>query len=105
MPKKMPDPALKAVRLYADIAKDTGVSQKDVAKVLASLRETTGRSLAQHGTAKVPGLCDFYVRLLPPRPAGMRKVFGKDVKLPSRGALKSLRVKASGLLRDLAVGV
>ncbi len=98
-----PKPMMSAKELHADLAKRAGISQRAVRALIAGLRDVAGERLSLNGAFSLPGICTFRVRTLPPRPQPRnQKVFGKDVTVPSRGALKTVRVSASKILRDKA---
>ncbi len=94
---------MSAKELHADLAKRAGISQKEVRALLAGLRDVAGERLSLNGAFVLPGICTFRVRTLPPRlQPRNQKVFGKEVTVPSRGALKTVRASASKILRDKA---
>ncbi len=98
-----PKPMMSAKELHAELAKRAGISQRAVRALIAGLRDVAGERLSLNGAFSLPGICTFRVRTLPPRPQPRnQKVFGKDVTVPSRGALKTVRVSASKILRDKA---
>ena len=95
---------MKAAELRAAIAKRAGVTHREVGRVLAKLRDIAGENLSTCGQFTIPGVCVFRVRLLPARRRSRTSnVFGKDVKLPTRGELRSVRASASKIIKQKAL--
>merc|ERR1739848_379508 len=68
------------------IADEHGLKTKECAQVFNSLVEIATKEVKKTGVFTVPGLCRIKTRVKPATKAGMRNIFGKEVKVAAKPA-------------------
>ena len=90
----------KAGNLFAAIAAETGLDQKDVKSVIDAISKAIVRDVKKSGVFKIPKLAAIKMIRKRARDAGARKMFGKEVQVAARPATTTLKAYASKQLRD-----
>ena len=83
--------------MVKDIATEHGLKTKEVNQVFDSLAAIATKEVKKSGVFTLPGLCRIKTRVKPATKAGMRNIFGKDVKVaakPARTVVKAFPVAA-----------
>merc|ERR1711971_1283375 len=73
------------------LAEQHELKQKVCSDVLASFVEIACAEVKKNGIFTVPGLCRIKTRTKPATKAGVRNVFGKDVKVAAKPARKIVK--------------
>nr|ABV22218.1 major basic nuclear protein [Karlodinium veneficum] len=68
------------------LATEHGLKQKACSDVLNSLASIATKEVKKAGIFSIPGLCRIKTRTKPATKAGVRNVFGKDVKVKAKSA-------------------
>merc|ERR1719231_854198 len=76
------------------LAEQQGLKQKACSQYLNSFVEIACQEVKKTGAFTIPGLCKIKTRTKPATPAGVRNIFGKEVKCAAKPAKKVLRVLA-----------
>merc|ERR1712183_34010 len=79
------------------IADEHGLKTKECAQVFNNLVEIATKEVKKTGVFTIPGLCRIKTRVKPATKAGMRSMFGKEVKVaakPAKTIVKAFPVAA-----------
>merc|ERR1711912_60920 len=79
------------------IAEEHGLKQSDCSKVFNSLVDIASKEVKKTGIFTVPGLCRIKTRTKPATKAGVKVMFGKEVKVkakPAKTVVKAFPVAA-----------
>merc|ERR1712187_789595 len=71
------------------LAEQHGLKQKACSDLLSSFVEIACKEVKKTGLFTVPGLCRIKTRTKPATKAGIRNVFGKEVRVAAKPAKKS----------------
>merc|ERR1712216_735981 len=83
--------------IVKDIATEHGLKTKQISQVFDSLAAMATKEVKKAGVFTIPGVCRIKTRVKPATKAGMRNIFGKDVKVaakPARTVVKAFPVAA-----------
>lgn len=96
-----PKPPTKSETMAA-VAEKSGMSKRDVQKVLDALTDFAGTSLRSYGEFTFPGIGKAKVRAKPAIPAGPRKMpFTGEIRdMPAKPASKTLKLSPVKALKD-----
>merc|ERR1712138_139781 len=89
--------ALTKTAMMKDIATEHGLKTKEVSQVFDTLAAIATKEVKKAGVFTVPGLCRIKTRVKPATKAGVRNIFGKDVKVaakPAKTVVKAFPVAA-----------
>ena len=86
--------------LFARVAEDIGVKPIVVSRMLKSLQKTIAHELLASGSIRVHALACFRMREKPPREAGLKRVFGKEILVEAKPGSIALRVSPTKALKD-----
>merc|ERR1711904_354305 len=73
------------------IASSLSLKRRDVTKVMGALAELGAKEVKSVGKFTIPGLCVIKTRKKPATKAGMRMMFGKEVKVAAKPAKTLLK--------------
>merc|ERR1711939_612769 len=73
------------------LAEEHGLKQKAASDFLASFVEIACAEVKKTGIFTVPGLCKIKTRTKPAQKAGVRNIFGKEVKVAAKPAKKVVK--------------
>merc|ERR1719262_312745 len=73
------------------LAEEHGLKQKACSDYLNSFVEIACKEVKKTGVFTVPGLCKIKTRTKPATKAGMRNIFGKEVKVAAKPANKVVK--------------
>ena len=90
----------KACDFFASIAAETGLSQKDVKKVLDAIIEAVAREVKKNSVFKIPKLAAIKMIRKRAREAGTRNMFGKDVQVLAKPATTAVKAYPSKQICD-----
>merc|ERR1711948_84556 len=79
------------------IAEEHGLKRGDCSKMMSSLVDIATKEVKKTGVFTIPGLCRFKTRTKPATKAGVRNIFGKEVKVkakPAKTVVKAFPVAA-----------
>merc|ERR1712183_197523 len=79
------------------IAEEHGLKQSECSKVINSLVDIASKEVKKTGIFTVPGLCRIKTKVKPATKAGVKVMFGKEVKVkakPSKTVFKAFPVAA-----------
>merc|ERR1711879_61088 len=79
------------------LAEEHGLKQKACSDILSTFVEIASQEVIKTGKFTVPGLCMIKTRKKPATKAGVRSMFGKEVKVaakPARTVVKAFPAKA-----------
>ena len=79
------------------IAEEHGLKTSDCSKVFTSLVDIASKEVKKTGIFTVPGLCRIKTRTKPATKAGVKVMFGKEVKVkakPAKTVVKAFPVAA-----------
>merc|ERR1711879_277644 len=79
------------------IAEEHGLKQSDCSKVFNSLVDIASKEVKKTGIFTVPGLCRIKTRTKPATKAGVKNIFGKEVRVsakPAKTVVKAYPVAA-----------
>merc|ERR1712137_1506719 len=82
------------------IAQEHGLKRGDCSKMMSSLVDIATKEVKKTGIFTIPGLCRIKTRTKPATKAGVRNIFGKEVKVkakPAKTVVKAFPVAASKL--------
>lgn len=98
-----PKPPTKSETMTA-VAEKTGMTKRDVQKVLDALHEYAGTSLRRYGEFTFPGIGKAKVKVKAAVPAGPRRnpFTGETKHMPAKPASKTVKLSAVKALKDLA---
>lgn len=98
-----PRPPTKSETMAA-VAEKSGMSKRDIQKVLDALQEVARSSLRTAGEFTYPGIGKAKIKVKPAVPAGMRKnPFTGETKMgPAKPASRTVKLAAVKALKDLA---
>merc|ERR1712190_233350 len=68
------------------IAEEHGLKRGDCSKMMSSLVDIATKEVKKTGIFTIPGLCRIKTRTKPATKAGVRNVFGKEVKVKAKPA-------------------
>jgi len=68
------------------IAASLTLKRRDVTKVIGALADLGAKEVKGVGKFSIPGLCTIKTRKKPATKAGMRMMFGKEVKVAAKSA-------------------
>ena len=74
------------------IADEHGLKVKECSQVFNSLVDVATKEVKKIGLFTVPGLCSIKTRTKPATKAGVRKLFGKEVKVSAKPAKTIVKV-------------
>ena len=74
--------------LYKEIADTTELETKSVNAVFDTLSELVAAKLREHGKVIIPNIVQLRLKDTPGRPAGMKKLFNKEVPITAKPACK-----------------
>jgi nucleoid DNA-binding protein len=104
MAKQAAAKAMSKTEVLNAVAEKSGLSKKEVGRVMDALAELIGNQLSKKGPGvfTLPGLVKLKVRVKPAQPAGMRKnPFTGEMKMsPAKPASRGVRVTAVKKLKD-----
>merc|ERR1712190_338396 len=63
------------------IAEEHGLKRGDCSKMMSSLVDIATKEVKKMGVFTIPGLCRIKTRTKPATKAGVRNIFGKEVKV------------------------
>merc|ERR1712070_43817 len=72
--------------LIGAIATEHSMKNKECSQVLNSLAAIAAKEVKKTGVFTLPGLCRIKTRVKPATKAGIRNVFGKEVKVKAKAA-------------------
>merc|ERR1712070_737356 len=72
--------------IAATLASEFEIKQNVAGKIIASLAELGAKEVKKNGIFTFPGLCRIKTRVKPATKAGIRNIFGKDVKVAAKPA-------------------
>merc|ERR1712144_44328 len=72
--------------LLKTIATDNDIKTKTCSKVLNSFVDIASKEVQKTGVFAIPGLCRIKTRVKPATKAGVRNVFGKEMKVAAKPA-------------------
>ena len=90
--------------LYADVARDAGMSVRAVRQVLRSLSIVAGWRLRQEKTIKIPNIAKIVVTGRKEMPPRQKCVFGKLMQISRRPARNRIKFVVSKPLKDAVEG-
>merc|ERR1711990_996514 len=73
------------------LAEQHEMKQKACTEVIESLVELAAQEVKKTGIFTIPGLCRLKLRTKPATKAGVRNIFGKDVKVAAKPAKKVVK--------------
>merc|ERR1712118_58198 len=73
------------------LAEQHGLKQKACSEIVESLVELACTEVKKTGIFTLPGLCRLKLRTKPATKAGVRNIFGKDVKVAAKPAKKVVK--------------
>merc|ERR1711937_234989 len=73
------------------LAEQHGLKQKACSELVESLVELACQEVKKTGIFTLPGLCRLKLRTKPATKAGVRNIFGKDVKVAAKPAKKVVK--------------
>merc|ERR1712151_618398 len=79
------------------IAEEHGLKRCDCSKMMSSLVDIATKEVKKTGVFTIPGLCRIKTRTKPATKAGVRNIFGKEVKVkakPAKTVVKAFPVAA-----------
>merc|ERR1712190_296605 len=79
------------------IAEEHGLKRGDCSKMMSSLVDIATKEVKKTGVFTIPGLCRIKTRTKPATKAGVRNIFGKEVKVkakPAKMVVKAFPVAA-----------
>ena len=93
---------LSQTQFYDAIAEALGkkITSKDAKKVMDAAAKVVAGELKKNGAVKVPGLAVVRVKKKGAVPAGVRRVFGKDIECAAKPASVRVRMLAVQSLRN-----
>merc|ERR1711908_141683 len=97
MGKAMKAKAITKGAIVKDIATEYGLKTKQIYQVFDSLAAMATKEVKKAGVFTIPGVCRIKTRVKPATKAGIRNIFGKDVKVaakPARTVVKAFPVSA-----------
>ena len=112
MPPPPPPPAVErkqrrgraaANEMYAEISALAGTSDKVTKAVIDAARAVCCKQLREHGKFRIPALVVFKMKVIPPKPAKTKKMFGKDVAISAKPERKRVLSTPLKQLTDMAV--
>merc|ERR1711982_42608 len=68
------------------IADEQGLRTKECAQVINSMVEIATKEVKKSGVFTIPGLCRIKTRVKPATKAGVRNIFGKEVRVAAKPA-------------------
>merc|ERR1711870_76838 len=74
------------------LADEHGLKQKACSEVLSSLADIATKEVKKTGVFTIHGLCRIKTRVKPATKAGIRNIFGKDVKVAAKPAKTVVKV-------------
>merc|ERR1712151_780886 len=74
------------------LADEHGLKQKACSEVLASLADIATKEVKKTGVFTIHGLCRIKTRVKPATKAGIKNIFGKDVKVAAKPAKTVVKV-------------
>merc|ERR1719386_661124 len=83
--------------LLSAIAEEHGLKTGDCSKVMSSLVDIATKEVKKIGVFTIPGLCRIKTRTKPATKAGVKVMFGKEVKVkakPAKTVVKAFPVAA-----------
>merc|ERR1711981_1383521 len=81
------------------LAEEHGLKQKASSDMLKTFVEIATKEVKKTGTFSIPGLCRFKIRNKPATKAGVRQMFGKEVKVAAKPAKKIVKAYTSAALK------
>merc|ERR1712216_1014399 len=81
------------------IADEHGLKTKECAQGFNNLVEIATKEVKKTGVFTIPGLCRIKTRVKPATKAGMRTMFGKEVKVAAKPAKTVVKAYAVAALR------
>merc|ERR1712023_243532 len=95
----MPMKAMKKGALTAALAEEHELKQKVCREVLDSFVAIATAEVKKTGIFTIPGLCRIKTRVKPATKAGVRTMFGKDVKVAAKPAKTVVKAFAPSALK------
>merc|ERR1712217_671412 len=95
--KGMKAMAMSKGALLGAIAEEHGLKRSDCSKMMSSLVDIATQEVKKTGVFTIPGLCRIKTRTKPATKAGVRNIFGKEVKVkakPAKMVVKAFPVAA-----------
>merc|ERR1712172_140893 len=84
------------------LAEEHGLKQKASSDLLKSFVEIATKEVKKTGVFSIPGLCRIKTRMKPATKAGVRNIFGKEVKVSAKPAKKVVKAfPAAGLKKQI----
>merc|ERR1719388_453545 len=83
--------AMSKGQISKQLAEEHGLKQKACSDFLSSLVEIACKEVKKTGIFTVPGLCRIKTRTKPATKAGVRTMFGKEVKVAAKPAKKVVK--------------
>merc|ERR1712048_341712 len=81
------------------IAEEHGLKTKECAQVFNSLVDIATKEVKKTGVFTIPGLCRIKTRVKPATKAGVRNIFGKEVKVAAKPAKKIVKAYCAAPLK------
>merc|ERR1711907_845994 len=81
------------------LAEQHGLKQKASSNLLASFVEIATKEVKKTGIFNIPGLCRIKTRVKPATKAGVRNIFGKEVKVAAKPAKKIVKAYCAAPLK------
>merc|ERR1711924_67551 len=81
------------------LAEEHGLKQKASSDLLKSFVEIAAKEVKKTGVFSIPGLCRIKTRMKPATKAGVRNMFGKEVKVAAKPAKKIVKAFPASALK------
>merc|ERR1712093_175369 len=81
------------------IATEHGLKTKECSQVLESLAAIAAKEVKKTGVFAIPGLCRIKTRTKPATKAGVRNIFGKEMKVAAKPAKKVVKAFPAAALK------
>merc|ERR1712072_318662 len=97
--KKVAAKAMSKGAFLKAIADEHGLKTKECAQVFNSLVDIATKEVKKTGVFTIPGLCRIKTRVKPATKAGMRNIFGKEVKVAAKPVKTVVKAFAAAALK------
>merc|ERR1711904_602225 len=81
------------------LAEEHGLKQKASSDLLKSFVEIATKEVKKTGVFSIPGLCRIKTRMKPATKAGVRNMFGKEVKVKAKPAKNVVKAYCAAALK------
>merc|ERR1712226_1421569 len=99
MGKSVAAKAMTKSQIAKTLAEQHGLKQKACSDFLNSFVEIACKEVKKTGVFTVPGLCRIKTRTKPATKAGVRTMFGKEVRVAAKPAKKVVKVYPAAALK------